>query len=71
MKKKSFISKELTIGASVLMALAILFFGIDYLKGINLFKPVNFYYVNYDRVDGLEVAAPVTIDGFKVGRCAR
>lgn len=68
MKKKSFISKELTIGASVLMALAILFFGIDYLKGINLFKPVNFYYVNYDRVDGLEVAAPVTIDGFKVGQ---
>lgn len=68
MKKNIFKSKELIIGISVLVALAILFFGIDYLKGINLFKPVNFYYVNYDRVDGLEVAAPVTIDGYKVGQ---
>ena len=66
--KKKFINKEVIIGASVLVALAILFFGIDYLKGINLFKPVNFYYVNYDHVDGLEVAAPVTIDGYKVGQ---
>ena len=40
--KKKFINKEVIIGASVLVALAILFFGIDYLKGINLFKPVNF-----------------------------
>lgn len=68
MKKGKFFTKELIIGASVILALAILFFGIDYLKGINLFKPVNFYYVNYDRVDGLEVAAPVTIDGYKVGQ---
>lgn len=68
MKKGKYLSKELVIGASVIVALAILFFGIDYLKGINLFKPVNFYYVNYDRVDGLEIAAPVTIDGYKVGQ---
>ena len=66
--KKKFLSKELIIGASVLVALAVLFFGIDLLKVINLFKPVNFYYVNYDRVDGLEIAAPVTIDGYKVGQ---
>lgn len=68
MKTKKFLSKELIIGASVLVALAILFFGIDYLKGINLFKPVNSYYVNYDHVDGLEIAAPITIDGYKVGQ---
>ncbi len=67
MKKKIF-SKELVIGVSVLLALAILFFGIDYLKGINLFKPANFYFVCYDNVHGLEVAAPVTIDGYKVGQ---
>lgn len=65
---KKIFSKEFVIGASVIIALAILFFGIDYLKGINLFKPANFYYVSYDNVAGLEVAAPVTIDGFKVGQ---
>lgn len=65
---KKLASKELIIGACVIVALAILFFGIDYLKGINLFKPANFYVANYDNVAGLEVAAPITIDGYKVGQ---
>jgi len=50
------------------VALAILFFGINYLKGINLFTPANFYTVKYDNVAGLETAAAVTIDGYKVGQ---
>lgn len=62
------LSKEFVIGISVIVALVILFFGIDYLKGINLFKPGNYYVVTYNNVAGLEVAAPVTLDGFKVGQ---
>lgn len=65
---KKFVNKLFIIGISVIAALVILFFGIDYLKGINLFKPANFYYVSYDNVAGLEIAAPVTIDGYKVGQ---
>lgn len=65
---KKLASKELAIGASVIVALAILFFGIDYLKGINLFKPANFYVARYDNVAGLEISAPVQIDGYKVGQ---
>lgn len=65
---KKIFSKELVIGLCVIVALAILFFGINYLKGINLFKPANFYYVNYDNIAGLDNAAPVTIDGYKVGQ---
>lgn len=65
---KKFKSKEFVIGLCVIIALAILFFGIDYLKGINLFKPANFYYAEYDNVAGLELSAPVTIDGYKVGQ---
>lgn len=60
--------KEFVIGLSVILAGLILFFGIDYLKGINLFNPSNFYYVEFDNVSGLEVSAPVTIDGYKVGQ---
>lgn len=67
MKKKIF-SKELIIGLCVIAALAILFFGINYLKGINLFKGSNYYIVEYDNVAGLETAAPVTINGYKVGQ---
>lgn len=56
------------IGLSVIIAIVVLFFGIDYLKGINIFRPSNYYEVYYNNVDGLEVSAPVTINGFKVGQ---
>lgn len=64
---KKLASKEFTIGLCVLVGLVILYFGINYLKGVNLFKKGNFYYVNYENVAGLETAAPVKIDGYKVG----
>lgn len=60
--------KEFVIGISVILAIVVLFFGIEYLKGINLFKPANFYIASYDNVAGLEISAPVSIDGFKVGQ---
>lgn len=66
MKKK--FGKEFAIGLSVIIALVILFVGIDYLKGINIFRPTNFYEVYYDNVEGLEVSAPVQINGYKVGQ---
>lgn len=65
---KKIFNKEFVIGLSVIIAIAILVFGIDYLKGINIFKPANFYIANYDNVAGLESSAPVMIDGFKVGQ---
>lgn len=61
-------TKEVIIGLSVAIAIFILCFGIEFLKGINVFKPSNFYVAEYTNVEGLEVAAPVTIDGFKVGQ---
>lgn len=65
---KKIFNREFAIGLSVIVAILILVFGIDYLKGINLFKPANFYVVPYSNVAGLETAAPVTIQGFKVGQ---
>lgn len=65
---KKIFNKEVIIGLSVIGAIVILIFGIEYLKGINLFSPANFYYVYYDNVNGLERSAPVTIDGYKVGQ---
>lgn len=65
--KKRF-SKELIIGLSVIIAIVILVTGIDFLKGVNLFKPSNYYIVEFNNVAGLEKAAAVTIDGYKVGQ---
>lgn len=64
--KKRF-SKEWAIGLSVLVALFIMVFGINYLKGINIFKDANYYYASYTNVAGLTQSAPVTVNGFKVG----
>ena len=65
---KRIFTKEVIIGLSVAIAIAILFVGIEFLKGINLFKPSNFYVAQYHNVEGLEVAAPVMVDGYKVGQ---
>ena len=64
---KKIFTKEFTIGLSVVIALLVLLFGINYLKGINIFHPTNYYYVSYTNVAGLSQSAPVTINGFKVG----
>lgn len=68
MAKKKLLNKEFYIGLSVIVAVLMLILGIDYLKGINLFKPANFYIASYQNVSGLEVSAPVTVNGFKVGQ---
>ncbi len=65
---KKLFTKEFIIGLSVIAAVLILFIGIEYLKGINIFKPSNYYVASYDNVSGLEISAPVTIDGYKVGQ---
>ena len=60
-------SREVKIGASVLVALLALVFGINYLKGVNIFKAANYYYASYTDVTGLAQSAPVTLNGYKVG----
>lgn len=65
---KKLFTKEMMIGACVLIALAILFFGIEYLKGVSIFKPSNYYYAVYSDVKGLEVSAPVMVNGYKIGQ---
>lgn len=64
---KSITSREIKIGLAVLVALVALFFGINFLKGVNIFKGGNSYYVSYTNVNGLAQSAPVTLNGFKVG----
>lgn len=59
--------KEILVGVIVTVAIALLFFGINFLKGVNLFHAANYYYASYTNVEGLAQSAPVTINGYKVG----
>ena len=53
--------KNIMIALTVIVSLALLYWGIEFLKGINMFKPSNFYYATFDKVDGLAEAAPVPV----------
>lgn len=64
---KKIFRREVIIGLTAVVAILILVFGIDYLKGINIFHPANYYYVTYTNVEGLAQSAPVTVNGYKVG----
>ena len=52
---KKYFSKEVKIAISVIVSAVILYFGIEFLKGINLMHPSNYYYIRYDNVAGLTV----------------
>lgn len=65
---KKIFRKEVLIGLIAVVALAVLFVGIDFLKGVNVFKAANYYYVSFTDVAGLAQSAPVTVNGFKVGQ---
>ncbi|MDE7125124.1 MAG: MlaD family protein [Muribaculaceae bacterium] len=64
---KKIFRKEVLIGIIAIISIAILVIGIDFLKGINVFKPANYYYATYTNVEGLAISAPVTLNGYKVG----
>ncbi len=59
--------KEFKIGIAAIVALIILYLGINYLKGRNMFKPESYYLIEFEDVNGLAQSSPVFANGFKVG----
>jgi len=64
---KAKFTKEMIIGIVTIISLTFLYVGINFLKGINLFQPINHYYVACPNVKDVTVATPVYVEGFKVG----
>lgn len=62
------ITKEIKIGIIVLLGIALLYFGINYLKGMAIFSDQRTYYCVYNRIDGVQPSNPVVINGFIVGQ---
>ncbi len=61
-------SKEIKIGLTVIVSVAFLIFGINYLKGINLFNNNRTLSAKYQQIDGLVTASPVIFNGMKIGQ---
>ena len=59
--------REIKIGVLAVVCFFLLFFGFNFLKGINIFSPTNAYHGRFAHLHGLEEQAAVYINGHKVG----
>ncbi|NND52876.1 MAG: MCE family protein [Flavobacteriaceae bacterium] len=62
------ISREVKTAGLVISGLLLIIFLFNYLKGENLLDSTRKFYTVFENVEGLETSAPVTINGFAVGR---
>ena len=62
-----YFTKEVKIGLTGAVAIAALFIGLNFLKGINLFKSSNSYYIEFSDIKGLAKSGPVLANGYKIG----
>lgn len=62
-----FLTREVKIGLTGIIALAALFVGLNFLKGINLFKSSNSYYIEFADIKGLAKSGPVFANGYRIG----
>ena len=65
------INREFKVGFLVICAIVTLYFGIDFLKGSDVFSASNTYYVAFENADGLSRSNPVRLNGFAVGLVKR
>jgi phospholipid/cholesterol/gamma-HCH transport system substrate-binding protein len=61
------VSKEFIIGVVVVITIAVLYMGVNYLKGINLLSKQLKYYAVYENVAGLTASNAVILNGYKIG----
>lgn len=61
------LTKEVKIALMAIVAIVLLFIGINFLKGVNVFTSTNTYYVQFHDVHGLAVSNPVYANGYAVG----
>ena len=61
-------AREIKVGVLAAVCLFLLFFGLNFLKGVNIFSPTNSYHGVFYNLHGLEEQAAVYIRGHRVGQ---
>lgn len=60
-------TREVKIALSAIVAIVLIYLLINFLKGVNVFKSSNTYYVRFDNIAGLAVSNAVYANGYPVG----
>jgi phospholipid/cholesterol/gamma-HCH transport system substrate-binding protein len=62
------LTREIKTAILVISSIVLFIWGYGFLKGTDLLVNYKSYFVHYDNVEGLQSSAPVTINGFVVGK---
>lgn len=60
-------TKEVKIALTAILGIVVLFYGMQFLKGLTIFSNDDAYYVTFSDVSGLSTSAPIYANGYKVG----
>lgn len=59
--------KEVKIGIIGIIAIALLIFGLNYLRGVSMLQSSRSFYVEFTNINGLPTSSPVFANGYKIG----
>ncbi len=62
------VSKEVKVGLFMILSLVLLYFGFNFLKGIDFFSSDNKYYAIYRNIDKLTESNQIFLNGAPIGR---
>lgn len=60
-------SKEIRIALVAILGIVIMYFGMNFLKGISLLSDDEVYYITFKDVNGLSASSPIFANGYQVG----
>ncbi len=63
--------KQILIGVSFILAIALFIWGYNFLKGKDIFNKQTIFYAKYHEVSGLEISNPVSINGVRIGQVSK
>ena len=61
-------AREIKVGLLAVVAIFLLYFGLNFLKGVNIFSSTNTYFGKFSNLNGLVEQSPVYVRGYKVGQ---
>lgn len=62
-----FFTKEVKIAIVAIVGIVLLFFGLNFLKGMSLFSNDSSYYIRFKDISGLSASNPIYANGYQVG----
>ena len=60
-------TKEIKIALVAIVGMVVLFFGMNFLKGLNVFGNDTTYYIAFKDISGVSTSCPIYAGGYKVG----